>query len=199
MSGASIRSSANVRSLGCDGYHQPTCLCSGEGAAFALLNRSRKRSLQLAPACNSQRIDLDKAPRTPHLHAPRCWPIRLPASGMQARSSLRSKMRIACTSSARFPRPVRVATCPLILLAGGPGLVVRRIFLRNAQRFGERDNSQDKERDAGAEDGHSAAPPGEGTPILFRPVATERPAVHVFGLRGLASATVFTRARRGQM
>ena len=102
-------------------------------------------------------------------------------------------------NSPRIEIPLGVVVCPLALQADGPGLPILGLIRRNARRFGERYNSQDKERDACVEDRHSAPPPGECTMILFGPVATERPAIHVFGLRGLASAIVFTRARREQI
>jgi hypothetical protein len=101
--------------------------------------------------------------------------------------------------SSRFPGHIGVAIYPLALQSGGRSLAIPGFVRRSARRFGERENSQDKERDACVEDGHSARPLGGGTPILFGPFATERPAIHVFGLRGLASATVFTRAGRKRM
>jgi len=101
--------------------------------------------------------------------------------------------------SSCVPRHVGVAISRLALQAGGPGLPIPGLIRHNARRLGLRNDPQDKERYASVEDYHCAPPFGAGTPVFSRPVATERPAIHVFGLSGLASAIVFTRAVQKQM
>jgi hypothetical protein len=101
--------------------------------------------------------------------------------------------------SSCVPRHVGVAISWLALQAGGPGLPIPGLIRHNARRLGLRNDPQDKERYASVEDYHCAPPFGAGTPVFSRPVATERPAIHVFGLSGLASAIVFTRAVQKQM
>jgi hypothetical protein len=68
---------------------------------------------------------------------------------------------------------------PLAGQIATPSLVLPSRVRRNARRVTERDDCQDNECHASVEDSYSAHPLGARKPVLFRPVATERPSNHV--------------------